>query len=168
MCQPPLPHKRVPLARKFHVVSVFSTPPYFSTPNPVSILRSTKPACEISPLLLPPSHSQLSHTKTLASRDNTPPPLMYTDLLSTSSPKCIYCRYPFTQIVHWLNLKQNISPTFPATHASFKPRSQVVYSSSNLALLAREFIRTKARRTKAKQGPSMNFVDRLHIHLDLR
>jgi len=40
-----LPHRRVPLTREFHVVSIFSTsppggrlaPPRFSTPNPISI-----------------------------------------------------------------------------------------------------------------------------------
>ena len=63
---------------------------HFSIPNPISIPQSTQPACEIAPLLLSPSHSQLSHTKALAASCNkTPPHLMRTDLLSTSSSKCI-------------------------------------------------------------------------------
>ena len=80
-----------------HINLLDESSPFF---NSESYLNSLVNSTSMQNLSI--SFSQLSHTKMLVSRDNTPLPLIYMDSLSTLSPKCICCRHPSTRTVHWL------------------------------------------------------------------
>jgi len=76
MYQLPLPPTYTQVLRRINLLDESS--PFF---NSKSYLNSSVNSTSMQNLSISvsPSHSQLSHTKMLASRDNTPPPLIYMD-----------------------------------------------------------------------------------------